>query len=142
MTKFNPFTTRTEDASPLFYSYVKWNGRTDSYMGDTKGLEHNRIYKVVTANIQSWTTTLYLLDVSTGNLVSDNGFNSCYFTHVPTYWGIAKKNPKIGERFNLQKFNGSKFEGWNTSPVIGIECLSPTTKVVITRNSVYIVHLQ
>lgn len=135
--RLNPFTTFKDDNSPIFYKYVRLNGPPTH---STIGLNEKTIYKVVEARISNRETRLILQDVLTGHL-SEEGYNSTYFTEVPTYWGFNSQFPIIGRSCErILKFKDKSFTSCNTSTVIEIENISNEIILVITLDAIYVLH--
>lgn len=133
--RFNPFT----QGHDLFSTYCKWNGRNDL---ENAGLKLNAIYRVMSADIQSFYTELTLQEVSTG-IILPRKYNSVAFTTMPSYIGCAYAKPQIGKRFDMVKVDpvNHKMLNWNTSPVQALEQVGTNTWNVITLNSVYTVQI-
>lgn len=131
-TKFPP---NSYDFEQKLYSYyVRWNGRTDL---DHNGLQLNRTYKVIKADVQSSSTALYLEDLLTGRTLT-NEYNSVLFTPLKGFIGLCTKKPIVNERTKIYRINSDKtMSNVTTSHVIAIEWVSDSVINIVTENSVY-----
>lgn len=137
--RYNPFNEGVHTSDPIFSTYVKWNGRTDM---EHHFLRTDKIYRVMSAEIESCHTELVLQDISSGTILSEK-YNSVQFEGMPTFIGYSHVIPEVGKRYDLIKIDtkACKMVKWNTSTVIGLENLGTNTWNVITKNSVYAVQI-
>lgn len=125
-------------SNPLYTTYVKWDGTSDAYRGETTELTKDKIYRVIRANILSSRTYLYLEEIDTGKILSLS-YNSTYFKPLRGNIGFCPANTKfsVGSRVEIEIFQNKVPVRATTSAVKTVERVSSSTINIITENSVY-----
>lgn len=120
----------------LYWSYVKWDGTTCPYKGDTSELKEDQIYRVVRADVRSSYTYLYLEELNTGKVLS-HAYNNEYFQPLKGSVGLCHTKPIVGKSAEIEIYRGKSLVRASTSIVRAVEWVSSKTINIITENSVY-----